>query len=256
MTEIFDTHAHYDDEAFDEDRETLLESLPENGIAKVVNVGASLASCGRTIELMKRYGYIYGAIGIHPNETGGLSEASIDWLRQQCRLEKCVAVGEIGLDYYWDEPAREIQKEWFARQLCLARELKKPVIIHSREAAKDTVEITQALKAGENGGIVHCYSYSKELAVDFLNMGFSFGIGGVITFKNSKKIKEVVEYLPMDRILLETDCPYLSPVPNRGKRNSSLNLPYVVQAISEIKGIESDRIIEITENNAKRLFGI
>lgn len=150
MTQIFDTHAHYDDEAFDEDREELLEMLPQKGIAKVVNVGASLSSCKRTIELMNRYDYIYGAIGVHPNETAELTEESFEWLRQQCQSEKCVAVGEIGLDYYWDEPEREIQKSWFVRQLNLAKELKKPVVIHSRDAAKDTVDIMTAEKAGKS----------------------------------------------------------------------------------------------------------
>lgn len=254
MIPIFDTHAHYDDEAFDEDRDALLAELPENGIARVVNVGASLASCGRTIEIMNRYDYIYGAIGVHPSETAELNDEAFEWLRQQCQLEKCVAVGEIGLDYYWDEPDRELQKEWFRRQLNLARELAKPVIIHSRDAAKDTVDLMTEEHAEEIGGVIHCYSYTKETAEVFLKMGFYFGIGGVLTFKNAKKLKEAVAYIPLDRIVLETDCPYLAPEPNRGKRNSSLNIPYVVKALAEIKGMEEETVRKAAWENAHKLY--
>ena len=254
MIPIFDTHAHYDDEAFDEDRDALLAELPENGIARVVNVGASLASCGRTIELMNRYDYIYGAIGVHPSETAELNDEAFEWLRHQCQLEKCVAVGEIGLDYYWDEPDRELQKEWFRRQLNLARELAKPVIIHSRDAAKDTVDLMTEEHAEEIGGVIHCYSYTKETAEVFLKMGFYFGIGGVLTFKNAKKLKEAVAYIPLDRIVLETDCPYLAPEPNRGKRNSSLNIPYVVKALAEIKGVEEETVRKAAWENAHKLY--
>ena len=256
MTPIFDTHAHYDDEAFDEDREELLAGLPERGIGKVVDVGASLDSCKRVIELMERYDHVYGTIGVHPNETGELNEAHFAWLKEQCMREKCVAVGEIGLDYYWDEPDREIQKEWFARQLDLARELSLPVVIHSREAAKDTLDMMTALRAGEIGGVMHCYSYTKEMAKLLLDMNFYFGIGGVLTFKNAKKLKEAVEYIPLDHMVLETDCPYLAPEPNRGKRNSSLNLPYVVTALAEIKGISEEEVRAATWENAHALYRI
>lgn len=254
MTEIFDTHAHYDDEAFEEDRRELLASMPDHGIAKIVNVGAGLASCRSTLELMREYDFIYGAIGVHPSETAELDETSFAWLRQQCQKEKCVAVGEIGLDYYWDEPDRELQKEWFVRQLNLAREVKKPVIIHSREAAADTVDLMTAEKAGEIGGVIHCYSYTKETAKTFLDMGFYFGIGGVLTFKNAKKLKEAVEYIPLERIVLETDCPYLAPEPNRGKRNSSLNIPYVIRAMAEIKGVDEETIRRAAWENSHRLY--
>ena len=254
MTPIFDTHAHYDDEAFDEDRDALLTELPENGIARVVNVGASLASCGRTIEIMNRYDYIYGAIGVHPSETAELNDEVFEWLRQQCQLEKCVAVGEIGLDYYWDEPDRELQKEWFRRQLNLARELAKPVIIHSRDAAKDTVDLMTEEHAEEIGGVIHCYSYTKETAEVFLKMGFYFGIGGVLTFKNAKKLKEAIAALPLEAIVLETDCPYLAPEPNRGKRNSSLNIPYVVKALAEIKGVEEETVRKAAWENAHKMY--
>lgn len=254
MTPIFDTHAHYDDEAFDKDREELLQELQEKGIAKVVNVGASLASCKTTIELMERYDYMYGAIGVHPNETAELNEEHFTWLQEQCKRNKCVAVGEIGLDYYWDEPERAIQKEWFVRQLHMAKELAKPVVIHSRDAAKDTVDIMTAEKASEIGGVIHCFAYTKETAKTFLDMGFYIGIGGVLTFKNAKKLKEAAEYIPLDRIVLETDCPYLAPDPNRGKRNSSLNLPYVVTALADIKGITEEEVRQAVWKNAHELY--
>lgn len=251
---IFETHAHYDDEAFDEDRDILLTSMHENGIEYIVNVGASLKSTGESVKLAQRYPYIYAAAGVHPSETGELDEAGFAWLKEQCLLEKVVAVGEIGLDYYWDEPAHEVQKIWFERQLDLAREIKKPVIIHSRDAAKDTFDIMVAKNAAEIGGVVHCYSYSAEMALDYVKMGFYIGIGGVVTFRNGKKMKEVVEAVPIEHILLETDCPYLSPEPNRGKRNSSLNLLYIAQKIAEIKGITYDEVVDITLQNAKYMY--
>ncbi len=254
MTAIFDTHAHYDDEAFDEDREQLLASLPKQGIGRVVDVGASLDSCKKVITLMEQYDYIYGAIGVHPNETAELDEENFEWVREQCKREKCVAVGEIGLDYYWDEPDREIQKKWFERQLELAREVQLPVVIHSRDAAKDTIDILTALKAGEIGGVMHCYSYTKETAKTLLDMDFYFGVGGVLTFKNARKLVEAVEYIPMDRIVIETDCPYLAPVPNRGKRNNSMNLVHVVKALAQIKGMSEDEIKQVTWENACALY--
>lgn len=251
---IFDTHAHYDDEAFDEDRETLLGSLQENGIEAVVNIGASIQSTKNTLELMKKYPFVYGAVGVHPNETGELNEHLMDWLKHVAGEEKVVAVGEIGLDYYWDEPDRDIQKYWFVRQLNLAREVGLPVVIHSRDAAKDTLDTMKAERAGDLGGVIHCFSYGVEMAREYLNMGFYIGIGGVVTFNNGRKLKEVVEYMPLDRIVLETDCPYLSPVPYRGKRNSSLHLPYVVEAISQIKGVEPDEVIAVTNRNAREMY--
>lgn len=254
MTEIFDTHTHYDDEAFDEDRETLLAGLPQQGIARIVNVGASLASCRHTLQLMEQYDYIYGAIGVHPSETWELDEDSFGWLEEQCRKEKCVAVGEIGLDYHWNEPKQEVQKKWFARQLQLAAHLKLPAIIHSREAAKDTLDIMKAENAKDIGGVVHCFSYTKETAKSFLNMGFYIGIGGVLTFKNAKKLKEAVEYIPLERIVLETDCPYLAPEPNRGKRNSSLNIPLIVKELAALKCCEEEEIRAAVWNNSVKLY--
>ena len=251
---IIDTHAHYDDKAFEEDRVPLLESMAGEGIGRIVNIGSSLGACKRTIQLMEQYDFIYGALGIHPTDSGELTESNIEWLKEQCALEKCVAVGEIGLDYYWDEPDRALQKKWFVRQLELAKEVKLPVVIHSRDAAQDTVDIMKAENAQEIGGVVHCYSYSRELAKTFLDMGFYFGIGGVVTFNNGRKLKEVVEYLPMDRIVLETDCPYLAPVPFRGKRNDSRKLTYVVEQIAAIKSLTPQEVIQTTMQNAYKLY--
>lgn len=254
VLKIFDSHAHYDDEAFDEDREDVLEQLPKQGICQVVNIGASLASSKRSLELADKYGYIYAAVGVHPSETAELTEENFAQLKEMCAHSKCVAVGEIGLDYYWPEPDHELQKKWFPRQIELAREVKKPLVIHSRDACKDTLDIMKAEKTREIGGIIHCYSYSKETAKEYLDMGFYFGIGGVLTFKNSRVLKEVADYLPLDRIVLETDCPYLAPVPNRGKRNSSLNLPYVVQELAAIKGVSPETIADVTFQNALKTY--
>lgn len=253
---IFESHAHYDDEAFEEDRDGLLESLKENGIGYVINVGASIKTTANTVALTEKYPFVYGAAGVHPSETAELNEENFAWLKEQCSHPKIVAVGEIGLDYYWDEPDKEIQKKWFVRQLELAKEVKLPVIIHSREAAKDTLDLMKASHADELEGVIHCFSYTKETAREYLNMGYYFGIGGVVTFKNAKKLKEAVAYIPMENILLETDSPYLAPVPFRGKRNSSLNLSFVVKEIAQIKGIDYDEVVAVTERNAKRLFGI
>lgn len=255
MTPIFDTHAHYDDEAFAGDRDALLESLPGQGIAKVVNVGASLLSCEEVIALAQRYPHAYCSIGVHPSEVAELTEAGLAWLKELCAHEKCVAVGEIGLDYHWEEPSAEVQKKWFVRQLSLAREVGKPLIIHSRDAAKDTADILAAERAGDIGGVIHCFSYTKEMAKIFLDMGFYIGLGGVLTFKNAKKLKEAAEYIPLERIVLETDCPYLAPEPYRGQRNSSLHLPYVVSALAQIKGIpEEEEVRKAAWENSHKLY--
>lgn len=254
LNDIFDTHAHYDDEAFDGDREELLSQLPRQGISRVVNVGASLASCKKSMDLAEKYEYIYTAIGVHPSETAELNEKNFAELKKMCMHPKCVAVGEIGLDYYWPEPDAGLQKEWFVRQLELAREIGKPVVIHSRDACQDTLDVMKAEKCGEIGGVIHCYAYTKETAREYLDMGFFFGIGGVLTFKNARKLREAVEYIPLDNLVIETDCPYLAPEPNRGKRNSSLNLPYVVAQLAAVKGLSEEEIRKATWRNACRLY--
>lgn len=251
---IFDTHAHYDDEAFNEDREAVIKSLAAAGVETVVNIGASMASSETTLELTRNYPFIYGTAGVHPSETAELDEEKFQRLKEIVREPKIVAVGEIGLDYYWEKPAHDIQKNWFERQLELAKEVNLPVVIHSREAAKDTLEIMKAAKAGDMSGVIHCFSYGKDMAREYLDMGFFLGIGGVLTFKNAKKLREVVEYAPMAQLVLETDSPYMAPEPNRGKRNTSTNLPYVVNMMAEIKGLSPEDVIAATEKNARRLY--
>ena len=251
---IFESHAHFDDEAFDEDRESLLKSLEANGIEYVVNVGASMESTERTYALAKEYPFIYAAVGVHPSDTLPLTEKDMDRLKELAADDKTVAIGEIGLDYYWDEPDREIQKKWFRRQIELAAEVNLPIIIHSREAAKDTLDILHQLDRGSYRGVMHCFSYSPEIAKEVVKMGFYIGVGGVCTYKNAKKLVEVVEEIPLEHILLETDCPYLTPVPYRGKRNSSLYLPYIVEKIAEIKGVTVEEVERVTYENGMRLF--
>ena len=253
---IFDTHAHYDDEAFDEDRDEVLTSLRKRGVGTVVNVGASMEGSRRSVSLSEEYEFVYSAVGVHPDEVGELREEDMEWMREQLQKPKVVAVGEIGLDYYWDKEGHDLQKKWFLRQLKLAKELKKPVIIHSREAAADTMELLKANYHGEMPMVMHCYSYSMEMAREYRKMGLYLGIGGVLTFKNAKKLKETVLESPMEYLLLETDCPYLAPVPNRGKRNDSGMLKYVVQELAALKEITPEEVIRITEENARRFYGI
>ena len=205
---IIDTHAHYDDEQFDADREALLGMMQENGIGKIVNASAAISSWDSVIELTRRYPFVYGMIGVHPDEVGGLDEEKLFRMEQLLKEEKIVAVGEIGLDYYWDQESHDVQKKWFVRQLELAEKLGKPVNIHSRDAAADTMEIMR--EYGKRlRGIIHCYSYSPEMAAEYVKMGYSIGIGGVVTFKNGRKLKETVQEVPIESLVLETDCPYL-----------------------------------------------
>ena len=252
---IFETHAHYDDESFNDDREALIRSLPEKGIGRIINVGASIETTKTTLELAAKYDYIYAAVGVHPSDISGLNDETFAWLKEQASLPKTVAIGEIGLDYYWDKEQHEIQKEWFICQLQLARKLNMPVNIHSREAAQDTMEIMKE-HAADMKAIIHCYSYSKEMAEEYVKMGYLLGIGGVVTFKNAKKLKEVVKAVPLSHIVLETDCPYLAPEPNRGKRNASSNLIYVAQTIAELKGTTTEEVIAVTEENARKFYGL
>ncbi len=252
---IFDTHAHYDDKQFDEDREQILESMQEQGVGTIVDASATVESWDRVLELAGQYSFLYGMIGVHPDEVGDLNEDNFVRMEQLLQEEKIVAVGEIGLDYYWDKESHEIQKEWFIRQLQLARKLNMPVNIHSRESAADTMQIMKEY-ASEMKAIIHCYSYSKEMAEEYVKMGYLLGIGGVVTFKNAKKLKEVVKAVPLSNLVLETDCPYLAPEPNRGKRNSSANLIYVAQTIAQLKGTTTEEVIRVTEENARAFYGL
>lgn len=251
---IFDTHAHYGDARFDEDRDELLRSMKEQGVERIVEVGAGVQSTRDAICLAEKYDFVYAVVGVHPGEVAHLSEADMDWLAGLTEHERVVAVGEIGLDYHYDEPSKELQKKWFIRQLQVAAQTDMPVIIHSREAAKDTFDIMTEYCAWENGGVIHCFSYSPEVAEQYLKKGFFVGIGGVVTFKNSKKLKEVVEMAPLEQIVLETDAPYLTPEPHRGKRNDSSYLPYVVDMVAALKKVEREEVIRITEENANRLY--
>ena len=254
---IFDTHAHYDDEQFDTDRDALLRGMAEKNVGTIINVGASLEGCWRSVELAQQYPFVYAAVGIHPDEVGDLNEESFASLRETARMEeKVVAIGEIGLDYHWDVQPHEVQKYWFVKQMELAKELDLPIAVHSRDAAKDTLELMKAERADCLRGVIHCYSYSREHAREYMNMGYYLGIGGVVTFKNAKRLKEVVEYAPLDYLLLETDSPYLAPEPHRGERNCSAYLRYVAQTIAEIKGVSYEEVVDITRKNAKNLFGI
>ncbi|MFI3172245.1 MAG: TatD family hydrolase [Eubacteriales bacterium] len=254
-SKIFETHAHYDDEQFEEDRDELLASLVDRGIETVINIGASIKGCRASIELANKYEHVYAAVGIHPDEVGSLNEETYSWLKKQFHNEKIVAVGEIGLDYYWDNESHEVQKKWFVEQLKLAKEIKLPVVIHSREATEDTLTIMKEY-GRELRGVIHCFSGSVEVAREYVKMGYYLGIGGVVTFKNAKKLKEVVADTPIENLVLETDCPYLAPTPHRGKRNDSTYLEYVAKEIAEIKGITYEEVVSITRKNGKDLYGI
>lgn len=250
---IFDTHAHYDDEQFDTDREELLTSMEENNVGTIVNVSATFDSCARVTKMALKYPFMYAAVGVHPDEVGALDDEKFAKMESLLSEEKVVAVGEIGLDYYWDNESHDLQKEWFIRQLDLARKHDLPVLIHSREAAADTMAIMKEHAQGL-GGVIHCYSYSKEMAKEYVKMRFYIGIGGVVTFKNARKVKETVEDIPLTSIVLETDCPYLAPEPYRGKRNNSAYIRYVAEEIAKIKGISCEEVIAQTEENARKMY--
>ena len=255
---IFDTHAHYDDDQFDADRDYLLDKgLKEKGVARVTNIGCDIPTSRMTDELTKKYDYIYGAVGVIPHHVGNMTDSDLEELKTIATTnDKIVAIGEIGLDYHYDEPSRELQHKWFKAQMNLARELGLPIVIHSRDAAQDTVNLMKEAHAEEIGGVIHCYSYSEELSREFIKMGFFFGIGGVVTFKNSKKLKRAVASIPIQSIVLETDSPYLAPSPNRGKRNDSGYLNLVIEEIARIKEMTPEMVEEITYENALTLYGL
>lgn len=253
---IFDTHTHYDDEVFDGDREEVLKEIQAEGVGLVVDIGASIESTKMAVELSEKYDFIYAAAGVHPSDIDSLTEEDMVWLKEISQKDKVVAIGEIGLDYHYENINKELQKKWFVRQLALAKEVKLPVCIHSRDAAKDTLDIMQAAHSEEIGGVIHCFSYGWDMAKIYLDMGFYLGIGGVLTFKNAKKLKEVVKKAPLERLVLETDAPYLAPEPYRGKRNVSHYLKYVVDELAGIKGITKEEIMQATWENALRLYRI
>ena len=250
----FDTHAHYDDEAFDADRDALLEGLPAEGVSLVVNPGCDRKSSERALELASRWGHVYAAVGIHPEELSGLREGDLERIAELAKDPRCRAIGEIGLDYYWDASRKEEQKALFIRQLELALERDLPVIVHDREAHGDCLEIVRRFERLR--GVFHCYSGSAEMAEQLLRRGWYLGFDGPVTYKNARKALEVLAICPPERMLIETDSPYLSPVPMRGKRNDSRNLQYVVRKIAEIKGMTEQQVAAVTEENGRRLFGI
>lgn len=251
-----DTHAHYDDERYEGDLDELLGGLSKNGVELIINAGSNMESSLKGICLAEKYDFFYTAVGVHPHEADKMTEADIEKLRKKSSHPKVVAIGEIGLDYYYDYSKRQTQKKWFIKQLELARTVKKPVVIHSRDAAQEVFDILREHNGGVNGGVIHCYSGSVEMALGYIEMGFYIGIGGVVTFKNAKKLIEVVEKVPLNRILLETDCPYLSPEPVRGKRNDSGNLRYIAQKVAEIKQISVEELLKVTNCNSLALFNI
>lgn len=250
---IFDSHAHYTDKAFNEDRENMLGSLKESGVCGIINCGADIESSVSSVDLASKYDYIYAACGIHPEEADKTPENYIDILRDLAKNEKCIAIGEIGLDYYWRQDTKDLQKELFEKQILLSKELDLPIIVHDREAHGDTMEI---LKKHRPKGVLHCFSGSPETATEVLKLGMYIGLGGALTFKNARKAVEVAQMLPLDRLLLETDCPYMAPVPMRGKRNNSGYIPFIAEKVAEIKGIDPQSVLDVTTENTKRLFNI
>ena len=251
---IFDTHAHYDDRAFTEDMDELLRDMHEKGVERIVNIGCSMNSSRKIAEMVKEYDFLYGTVGVHPDDVDNLTEQDLQVLIDLSNQDKILAIGEIGLDYHYDGIDKDNQKRWFVEQLNVAKQEKLSVVIHSRDAAKDTLDIMKAEHAGTTGGVIHCFSYGVEMAREYLNMGYYIGVGGVVTFKNGRKLKEVVEYTPLDRIVLETDAPYLAPVPFRGKRNCSIYLQYVAEEIAAIKNVPVEQVFEMTFENAEKMY--
>jgi TatD DNase family protein len=248
---IFDSHAHYDDAAFDADRGELLPRLHADGVCGIINCGSSLAACEASVELARRYPFVWASVGIHPEDISG--DFPEKRLRELAADKRTVAIGEIGLDYHWDTVPREIQREWFVRQMVLANELGLPVIVHDREAHGDTLEL---LKKYRPRGVVHCFSGSAEMAREITAIGMYIGIGGVVTFKNARRTVEVAAQIPLDRLLTETDAPYMAPVPHRGERCHSGMIALDAAKIAEIRGISADEVLRAGCENAARLFGI
>lgn len=251
---FFDSHAHYEDRRFDEDRFSLLDSFKNNGIDYVVNIGTNLETSKKSIELAKKYDFVYATAAFYPDEVLNLTEDDMQELENLCQNEKVVAIGEIGLDYHYDDVPKDKQIYWFERQMMLAKKLDLPVAIHMRDSTKDTLDILKNNKV--KSGVMHCFSGSIETAKIVLDLGYYISFSGTVTFKNAKTLTEVAKIVPDDRLLIETDCPYLSPEPNRGKRNSSLNLIYTATVLANLRNSSVENIAKITKNNAKSLYNI
>lgn len=248
---IFDTHAHYDDEQFEEDRDELIAFLPSLGVANIINCGCDLSSSLKSIELSEKYDFVYCAAGIHPSNITEKSDDELNEIKKLYSNPKCIAIGEIGLEYHYDDISKERQLEIFEKQLIVSKELDLPVIVHDREAHEDTMNLLRKYKPR---GVVHCFSGSVEMAKEVIRLGMYIGLGGAVTFKNAKKPIEVAEYLPEDRLLLETDCPYMAPVPHRGHRNSSDLIAFSAEKIAQVRGVETQALINKAKENAERLF--
>jgi TatD DNase family protein len=254
---LFDSHAHLNDERFDEDRDELIKSLREKNVDLVVNPGADIETSKSAVELSNKYDFIYAAVGVHPHDVSELDDSAIETLREMAtKNNKVVAIGEIGLDYYYDHSPREDQKEWFKKQILLANELKLPIIIHDRDAHADTFDIIKEYKSDEIGCVLHCYSGSVELAREYISMGCYISIPGTVTFKNSRKVREVAREIPLNKLFIETDSPYMAPEPHRGKRNDPSLVAFVADKIAQEKGISYEEVCEKTKENAKIFFGI
>lgn len=252
---LFDTHAHYDDERFDGDRDALLASMPERGVELIVNPGCTVKTSRTAVELAARFAHVYAAVGIHPENCHDFTPAQIDDLRALAARPKVVAIGEIGLDYYWEQnPPREFQQEVFRDQLALAQESGLPVIVHDRDAHADCLAIVKEFP--QVRGVFHCFSGSVEIAQELIKRGWYLGFDGPLTYKNAKKTVEVAKIVPLDRVLLETDSPYMAPVPVRGTRNDSRNVSHIAAKFAEIRGMSTDEIIALTNENGRRFFGI
>lgn len=256
MAVLFDTHAHLNSDAFKDDREQVIERATQAGVSRIMNIGFNRETIPTSIELAETYDFIYSAVGWHPQDAIDMKEEDLDWIEQLCQHPKVLAIGEIGLDYYWDTSPKDVQQRVFREQIRLARKLKLPIIIHNRDAHLDVVTILKEEKAEEVGGIMHCFSGSWETAKTCLDMNFYISFGGPVTFKNAKQPKEVLAQVPMDRLLIETDCPYLTPHPYRGKRNETSYVRYVAEAAAEIKGVPFEEIASISFENAKKCFGM
>ena len=253
--QLFDTHAHYDAEQFDADRDEILAALPEHSIALVVNPGCDIPTSQKALELARRYDFIYAAVGYHPESCAPYLESELDILREMAQDKKVVAIGEIGLDYYWEEnPPKELQQQVFRAQMSLARELKKPVIVHDREAHADSLAIIREFP--EVKGVFHCFSGSAEMAKELVKMGWMISFTGVLTYKNARKAVEAAEAIPIESIMIETDAPYMAPVPHRGKRCDSSLVLHTCEKLAEIKGITTEECARLTCENGKRFFGI
>lgn len=250
----FDTHTHLDDKKFDTDRDDVIKSLKDAGISLAVNVGSDIKSSRESIALAEKYDFLYAAVGVHPSETGDMTDDDLDIIKGLASHKKVVAIGEIGLDYYYDEPDREIQKLWFLKQLNLAKELNKPYIIHDRDAHADTIEIIKEAKYFR--GVMHCFSGSCEMAKILTDLGLYISFAGQVTFKNAPKVKEVSKAVPIDKLLIETDSPYLTPEPFRGKRNNSSYVKFTCEEIAKIRGISNEELAKITLENGKKFYNI